>query len=85
MGGTATLAAAPEAAGVVVSAEAAEINVQAGFHRHMAWLQAFRVAAPLAFAAWRWLAVHRPLKFPYALGRVERWQSPVDCARLEIV
>ena len=57
----------------------------AGFHRNMDWLQSFRTPAPLASPAWGWLPVHRPLKFSYARGRVERWQSPVDRARLEIV
>ena len=39
----------------------------------------------------RWLLDHGAgsriigLKFPYVFGRVERWQSPVDRARLEIV
>ena len=49
------------------------------------WLQAFCFTVALASAAWGWRAVHRPLKLPSALGRVERWQSPVNRARLEIV
>ena len=85
MGGEATLAAAPEASVVVDASGEARIRPPGRLRWHMAWLQAFCTAAPLASAALGWLAVHWPLKFLHVLGRVERWQSPVDRARLEIV
>ena len=84
-GGTPKLAAFPQPSGLVDTAGTAEISFPAVFHRNMAWLQALCKAAKLASAAWGWLAFHRPLKCLYVLGRVERWQSPVDRARLEIV
>ena len=79
------LATVSQASGLVATAGAATIRTPAGDHRKVAWLQAFDYTAALASAAWGWRAVHRPLRLLNALGRVERWQSPVDRARLEIV
>ena len=53
-------------------------------HRHLAGIPAFISATPLADGPWR-QPEDRRLKFLSARWRLERWQSPVDCARLEIV
>ena len=79
------MAVAAPSSGVVGTAGAAGISSPAAFHGNMAWVQAVLNAAPLASAALGWLAVHWPLNFLDVFGRVERWQSPVDRARLEIV
>ena len=84
-GGASALAVVPKPSGLVDNAGSQEITPPAGFHWNMAWFQAFRTPAPLASAAWGRCPVRRPLKCVYAYGRVERWQSPVDRARLEIV
>ena len=81
----AVLAVVPNPSGLVSTAASAVLRTPADDYRNMAGLQAFRTAAALASESWSWLEVHWPLNFEDALGRVERWQSPVDRARLEIV
>ena len=68
----------------MVYSEAAEISYPAVFTGIWAWFQAFLISAVSVSAVFGF-PVDRPLEFGHAFGRVERWQSPVDRARLEIV
>ena len=82
-GRTSPLEAFPTASGQVGASGPVGIS-PAGFYRNMASFQALRISALLAFAA---LARSRFIGVTVvARSRAfERWQSPVDRARLEIV
>ena len=84
-GGTSAQVAVSLASGLMDTAGSAAISILEGNHRNMAWFQASRIAAVVALWARSGLTVRWPLEWSNAQGRVERWQSPVDRARLEIV